>query len=101
MPAPQIRVLDFGALKIRLCISTFLKRVATPRYFAKQLYSRYTQSKNHVDVETFAGSITVAPPEGGRGKLPPYGWTSKNYVICACTAVNVSASGGLRTLDPL
>jgi len=19
---------------------------------------------------------------GGRGKLPPYGWTSKNYVIC-------------------
>jgi len=24
---------------------------------------------------------TVAPP-GGREKLPPYGWTSKNYVIC-------------------
>ena len=21
---------------------------------------------------------------GGRGKLPPYGWTSKNYVICVC-----------------
>ena len=20
----------------------------------------------------------------GRGKLPPYGWTSKNYVICVC-----------------
>jgi len=35
------------------------------------------------------------------GKLPPYGWTSKNYVLCVCTAVNVSASGGLRTLDPL
>ena len=27
----------------------------------------------------------VAPPEGGGGKLPPYGWTSKNYVICVCT----------------
>ena len=27
--------------------------------------------------------ITVAPPGGG-GKLPPYGWTSKNYVICMC-----------------
>jgi len=38
---------------------------------------------------------------GERGKLPPYGWTSKNYVICVCTALNVSASGGLRTLDPL
>ena len=60
----------------------------------------------------------MAPPEG---KAPPYGWTSKNYVICVCfhchgtssyhtvpnttnslcTAVNVSASGGLCTLDPL
>ena len=20
----------------------------------------------------------------GKGKLPPYGWTSKNYVICVC-----------------
>ena len=78
MPAPQIRVLDFGALKIRLCISTFLKRVATPRYFAKQLYSRCTQSKNHVDVETFAGSITVAPPEGGKGgSFPPMGGRPK------------------------
>jgi len=35
------------------------------------------------------------------GSFPPYGWTSKNYVICVCTALNVSASGGLRTLDPL
>ena len=44
----------------------------------------------------------MAPLEGGRGgEAPPYGWTSKNYVICVCTAVNVSASGGLRTLDPL
>jgi len=25
----------------------------------------------------------VAPPGEG-GKLPPYGWTSKNYVICVC-----------------
>jgi len=64
---------------------------------------------------------------GKEGKLmdPPYGWTSKNYVICVwwmygkigrqlicdnhtvpnptnslCTAVKVSASGGLRTPDP-
>ena len=22
--------------------------------------------------------------QGGRGKLPPYRWTSKNYVICVC-----------------
>ena len=22
--------------------------------------------------------------QGEGGKLPPYGWTSKNYVICAC-----------------
>jgi len=22
--------------------------------------------------------------QGARGKLPPYGWTSKNYVICVC-----------------
>jgi len=29
-------------------------------------------------------SAPVAPPgEEGR-KLPPYGWTSKNYVICVC-----------------
>ena len=27
----------------------------------------------------------VAPPDGGeRGELPPYGWTSKNYIICVC-----------------
>ena len=38
---------------------------------------------------------------GEGGSFPAYGWTSKNYVICVCTAVNVSASGGLRTLDPL
>ena len=25
----------------------------------------------------------VALP-GGKGELPPYGWTSKNYVICVC-----------------
>ena len=25
----------------------------------------------------------VAPP-GGRGEVSPYGWTSNNYVICAC-----------------
>jgi len=44
----------------------------------------------------------VAPPERGKGgSFPHYGWTSKNYVICVCFAVNVSASGGLRTLDPL
>jgi len=34
---------------------------------------------------------------GGRGKLPTYGWTSKNYVICVCfhchvNGQNVSAS---------
>jgi len=22
--------------------------------------------------------------QGGKGKLPPYGWASKNYVICVC-----------------
>ena len=22
--------------------------------------------------------------QGGRGEAPPYGWTSKNYVICVC-----------------
>jgi len=27
---------------------------------------------------------SVAPPGGEGGKLPPYGWTSKNYVICVC-----------------
>jgi len=42
------------------------------------------------------GSGAVALPEASR-----YGWMSKNYVICVCTAVTVSASGGLRTLDPL
>ena len=26
-------------------------------------------------------SVLVAPPGG---ELPPYGWTSKNYVICVC-----------------
>jgi len=25
--------------------------------------------------------------QGGRGKLPPYGWTSKNYVICVCAFI--------------
>jgi len=29
----------------------------------------------------------VAPPEGGKGEAPPYGWTSKNYVICVCFIV--------------
>ena len=45
--------------------------------------------------------MAVAPPEGrGRkGEASSYGWTSKNYVICVCTAVNVSASGGLRILQ--
>jgi len=48
------------------------------------------------------GLFSSGAARGGKGrKLPPYGWTSKNYVICVCTAVNVSASGGLRTLDPL
>ena len=47
----------------------------------------------------FTSAVARLPRQ--RGKLPPYGWTSKNYVICVCTAVNVSASGGLRTLDPL
>ena len=65
--------------------------------------------------------ISGAARRGEGGKLPPYEWTSKNYVICVCfhchgtssyhtvpdptnslcTAENVSASGGLRTLDPL
>ena len=27
--------------------------------------------------------IAVAPPGGGE-ELPPYGWKSKNYVICVC-----------------
>ena len=61
--------------------------------------------------------------QGGRGKLPPYGWTSKNYVICVCFHCHGTSSyhttntlqgrrakshvdtqtgtGGLRTLDPL
>ena len=26
----------------------------------------------------------VAPPGGKGEKLPPYGWKSKNYVICVC-----------------
>ena len=30
-----------------------------------------------------AGSVSGAAT-GGRGKLPPYGGTSKNYVICVC-----------------
>jgi len=29
-------------------------------------------------------SAPVAPPGEEGGKLPPYGWTSKNYVICVC-----------------
>jgi len=30
-------------------------------------------------------AILVAPPGGKeRGSFPPYGWTSKNYVICVC-----------------
>ena len=58
----------------------------------------------------------------GRGKLPPYGWTSKNYVVCVCfhchgtssyhttntlqgrrakSHVDTTGTGGLRTLDPL
>jgi len=29
--------------------------------------------------------VAVAPPEGGMGgEASPYGWTSKNYVICVC-----------------
>ena len=64
--------------------------------------------------------------EGEKGKLPPYGWTSKNYVICVCFHChgtssyhttntlhgrrankprwytdNTTGTGGLRTLDPL
>jgi len=27
---------------------------------------------------------TSGAARGGRGKLPPYGWTSKNYIICVC-----------------
>jgi len=35
----------------------------------------------------------VAPPEGGDGgSSPPYGWTSKNYVICVCCHCHGSSS---------
>ena len=50
---------------------------------------------------------SVAPSEGGKGKASPlwvYGKIGKqlpNPTNSLCTAVNVSASGGLRTLDPL
>ena len=27
-------------------------------------------------------TVSVAPPEGKGGSFPPYGWASKNYVIC-------------------
>jgi len=64
-----------------------------------------------------------APPEGEVGSFPLYGWTSKNYIICACFHChrtsydkyiarpsskeprwytdNTTGTGGLRTLDPL
>ena len=77
----------------------------SPLVLPLQLYQRvtkHTKSANLGHVLTPV-SILVARCSGAArgGKLPPYGWTSKNYVICVCTAVNVSASGGLRTLDPL
>ena len=30
------------------------------------------------------GDESAAPPGGKEGKLRPYRWTSKNYVICVC-----------------
>ena len=32
----------------------------------------------------YRSSYTVAPPGGRAEASPPYGWTSKNYVICVC-----------------
>jgi len=81
------------------------------RLAVKNGYSPETVTK----LQVHSGAATG----GGGGKLPPYGWTSKNYVTsqtanllksyCTitykfpmqCTSVNVSASGELRTLDPL
>ena len=31
-----------------------------------------------------AAALTSGAARGMGGKFPPYGWTSKNYVICVC-----------------
>jgi len=43
--------------------------------------STYT---THTHTHTHTHTDTVAPPDGGKGEASPYGWTSKNYVICVC-----------------
>ena len=45
---------------------------------------RSTGHLQTVNYDTIRYEIPVAPPGGKGGKLPPYGWTSKNYVICVC-----------------
>jgi len=62
----------------------------------KLTYCGHTMRKQGSCLEKEITLGTMAPPDVGRGKLPPYGWTSTNYVIYVCTA-----SGGLRTLHPL
>ena len=37
------------------------------------------------------GLRTSGAARGGRGKLPPYGWTSKNYVIRVCFHCHVTS----------
>jgi len=82
-------------------------------------------------VRRLSAVTPVAPPGGGKlppgGEAPPYGWASKNYVICVCfhchrtssyhttntlqgrrakshvdtQTIQRTGTGGLPTLDPL
>ena len=56
---------------ISLCISGLRRRV----YISQVAWAAWIR---------LSMAVISGAARGGRGKLPPYGWTSKNYVICVC-----------------
>jgi len=62
-------------------------RIAWPREVQDQQYSVQVESYRSIilsQVIRYYNIQAVARQEGEGGKLPPYGLTSKNYVICMC-----------------
>ena len=61
------------------------------RHQATQINANHRPNANSVPVTLTANTYPIArermSPPGGKGKLPPYGWTSKNYVICVCAFI--------------
>jgi len=53
-----------------------------PRYRHYRLTQRRSCSTAYAAVTTTSYTTGQWRRQGGGGKLPPYGWTSKNYLIC-------------------